>query len=71
MVIAGTHTAWAGDLGSATGDLKTDVKVLVSHLHAVDVLDGIQSSLGVCHVHKPHSSAFAGALLLQHFHAQN
>jgi hypothetical protein len=68
-VIAGRHIDTARDLNTASGNLKTDVKVLVSNFHAIDVLDGIQSPLGVGHVHKPHSSAFAGVLFLQHFHA--
>ena len=58
-------------LRSPTCDLETDMEVFVSHLHAVDVLDGVQGPLGISHIDKPHTPALARVLLLQHFHAQN
>lgn len=57
--------------GASASDLQADMEVLVCHLHAVDVLDGVQRSLRTGHVDKPHPPALAGVLLLQHFHTED
>ena len=51
MVMCASH--------APTCDLETDIEVFVSHLQAIDVLDGLQGPLWVDHIDKSHPPAHA------------
>ena len=47
------------------------MQVFVRNFHAIHIVDGLQCTLCFSKIHKSHTPASVGPLLLQHFDAQN
>lgn len=57
-------------LDPATGFLQAYMKVLVSNLSTIEVLDGVQCSLKVSVVDEADATAPLGLFLMQHLHTE-